>query len=225
MAIFDTETGGPFSLAVGYVKGFTFIQWVTLPFAFLSIYRWEGDAWLMVLWPLLAVLLVGLALIGWSTARQGLRLGPARWLGALAGLLCLGTAGIVLFRGDQGAVPDGVHERGSHHAGVRRGAGDRRDALAGSGLEHQDGRIRRQEHAGTACWPRDPRAGGTGVAGRVCRGADHGSAGRAGAGGTAAARALTGRPHVRYRLGTTSSPSTSSRSSHHLSSRASFRSP
>jgi hypothetical protein len=99
VAVFDAQSGGPFSLAVGYEEGFTFMQWVTLPFAYLSIYRWEGDAWLMVLWPLLAVLLVGLLLIGWGTARQGLRLGPARWLGALAGLLCLGTAGIVLFRG------------------------------------------------------------------------------------------------------------------------------
>ncbi len=99
VAVFDAESGGPFSLAVGYKEGFTFMQWVTLPLAYLSIYRWEGDAWLMVLWPLLAVLLVGLVLIGWSTARRGLRLGPARWLGALAGLLCTGSAGIVLFRG------------------------------------------------------------------------------------------------------------------------------
>ena len=99
VAVFDAQSGGPFSLAVGYREGFTFVQWVTLPLAYLSIYRWEGDPWLTVLWPLLAVLLVGLALIGWSTARRGLRLGPARWLGALAGLLCMGTAGIVLFRG------------------------------------------------------------------------------------------------------------------------------
>jgi hypothetical protein len=94
VAVADPERGGNYGLAIGERETTTLAEWVTNPLAFPSIYLWEHESPLVVLSPMLAVLLAGVALL--VRPRTGRRLDATSWVAALAGLIFVGTAATTL---------------------------------------------------------------------------------------------------------------------------------
>ena len=103
VAVYAPETstsGGNFGLAIGYREVFTFSEWLLVPFSVMNIHRWEGQAWALILGPLIVTVIAGFGLIYWWRRRDRRRGpvidGPYGWLSVTAGLLYLGTAMMLL---------------------------------------------------------------------------------------------------------------------------------
>jgi hypothetical protein len=85
-----------YSLAVGYLEGFTPAEWVLVPVNGISTYLWEGQSDIAVVAPFLAVIVFGLVLIARREHRKGNKPSLPSWLASCAGLSYLGGAAITL---------------------------------------------------------------------------------------------------------------------------------
>ncbi len=85
-----------YSLGVGYVEGFTPLEWVLVPAGVLSTHLWEGQSILAILTPFLAVVVLGFIVIARRGKRKGLLITYPSWLATIAGLCYLGGAAIML---------------------------------------------------------------------------------------------------------------------------------
>lgn len=94
LAVYDSLSGGKYSLAIGYKEEFTVSEWLLIPFNLISIHLWEGQNIVLLLAPLFLTVLVGIILIVWKRPHVLNRL-PA-WTGISGGLLCLGSGLLTL---------------------------------------------------------------------------------------------------------------------------------
>jgi hypothetical protein len=94
LVIFDSSSGGKYSLAIGYKEEFTVNEWLLIPFNLISIHLWEGQNIVLLFAPLFLTILIGIILIVWKR-RQVLNRLPA-WTGIPGGLLCLGSGLLTL---------------------------------------------------------------------------------------------------------------------------------
>ena len=94
LVVFDSSSGGKYSLAIGYKEEFTVSEWLLIPFNLISIHTWEGQNIVLLFAPLFLTILIGIILIVWKR-RQVFKHLPA-WTGILGGLLCLGSGLLTL---------------------------------------------------------------------------------------------------------------------------------
>jgi len=78
VAVYDDETSGHYSLAVGYREEFSYLERITTPIRLIGVYVWGGQSAVMVLFPYLLAEIIGL-LVFWR--------GPKRTAYCLAGTL------------------------------------------------------------------------------------------------------------------------------------------
>ena len=98
IAVFEPDLGGHYGLAVGDVESYGLAEWILIPFSLLGVYQWEGQGLALVLAPMVATVAVGAVLVGWRLKQQGTLGSVSSWLGALAGLLFIGSGAITLFQ-------------------------------------------------------------------------------------------------------------------------------
>jgi len=91
VSVFDDQRGGGYGIAIGKAERFTLYEWITTPLAFFRIYRWEGQSTVVVLLPSFLALVVGVGLLI-RRQRRGRVLDLPAWLGAIAGLLFVGSS-------------------------------------------------------------------------------------------------------------------------------------
>jgi hypothetical protein len=94
IVVFNSSSGGKYSLAIGYKEEFTVNEWLLIPFNLISIHLWEGQNIVFIFAPFILTILIGIILIIWKR-RQVFTHFPA-WSGISAGLLCLGSGLITL---------------------------------------------------------------------------------------------------------------------------------
>lgn len=78
VVVYDNETSGHYSLAVGYREEFSYLERITTPIRLVGVYVWGGQSAVMVLFPYLLAEFIGL-LVFWR--------GPKRTAYCLAGTL------------------------------------------------------------------------------------------------------------------------------------------
>jgi len=98
VAVYETEAGGPYVFALGFLELFSIDEWIMVPIETILIHNWEGQPFLLVLAPLVLTLIIGFALILYRRKGQGRQLTPPGWLGSLAGLIYIGSGLIVLYQ-------------------------------------------------------------------------------------------------------------------------------
>jgi hypothetical protein len=96
VAVYDAANGGAYGLAIGERETYAPIEYVLIPYNVFQVHLWEGQNPLVVLAPLYLVVIVGLGiLIMRSDLHASLR-SPFTLLGALAGLIFIGTGAYTL---------------------------------------------------------------------------------------------------------------------------------
>lgn len=90
-AVYDNQSGGHYSLAVGYKEEFSFTERIIAPLMLISVYLWEGQSLITIITPWLVATMVGIFVI-----LRGPRRTPFFSTGTMAGFLFLGTSASVL---------------------------------------------------------------------------------------------------------------------------------
>jgi hypothetical protein len=91
VAVYDNQTGGHYSLAVGEREEWSFTDRITAPIRLISVYLWQGQSLSMILIPYLAAEMIGLLVFWRSTKRTAYSMA-----GTMAGFLFLATSASVL---------------------------------------------------------------------------------------------------------------------------------
>jgi hypothetical protein len=94
LVVFDEQSGGRYSLAIGYIEEFTVSEWLMIPLDVLSIHLWEGQNPMFLFAPLVLTIIIGAVLIVWKRPSMFRRL--VVWTGIPAGLLLLGSGFLTL---------------------------------------------------------------------------------------------------------------------------------
>ncbi|UCG36075.1 MAG: hypothetical protein JSV64_05460 [Candidatus Bathyarchaeota archaeon] len=90
----DATTGsGKVGIVIGYLESFTVYEWVKVPFDVAFVHHWEGQDYLLILFPMIVVLFAGLLL---NCYYGKAKLDVARTLAFVGALTYLGSAGIIL---------------------------------------------------------------------------------------------------------------------------------
>jgi hypothetical protein len=63
VAVYSTEGGGNFGLAVGYKETFSLIEWIRVPVDAVKIHLWEGQNFIVIISPLIITIIAGLVLL------------------------------------------------------------------------------------------------------------------------------------------------------------------
>lgn len=87
----DNQSGGHYSLALGYVEEFSFTDRFLTPIRLVSVYLWEGQSLITIITPWMVAALLGIFVILRSPRRT-----PFYIAGTFAGFLFLGTSASVL---------------------------------------------------------------------------------------------------------------------------------
>ena len=98
IAVYEPNRGGHYGLAVGDREEFTLSEWVLIPVNQLSIYQWERQSLVFILAPLIAVVILGLALA--TLRRKSIVIGASllHWTEIVAGLFFLGSGFSFLYQ-------------------------------------------------------------------------------------------------------------------------------
>jgi hypothetical protein len=96
LAVYEPDSGGLFSITLGYVETFNLDEWFLVPFSVMIIHQWNGQGLLSNLAPMIATLVIGMALLinrrdEYTELDNGLG-----WMGALGALLFFGS-GVTIF--------------------------------------------------------------------------------------------------------------------------------
>jgi len=95
-AVYESNNGGAFSIALGYVETFTFTEWVFVPFNVMTIHQWNGQSFLIILAPMLVTIILGVGYL--LNRRDELREldNAVSWIGAIGALFFIGS-GVTIF--------------------------------------------------------------------------------------------------------------------------------
>jgi hypothetical protein len=94
----SVHNGGHYGLAIGDRETYTIDEWVLLPLNLLSIYGWEGQTLLAIIAPLIATVAIGIVLVAWHLLKQGRARSLFSWVGAIAGLILVGSGANTLLQ-------------------------------------------------------------------------------------------------------------------------------
>lgn len=100
LAVYTSGQGGNYALALGFVESYTVGEWVLVPIDVVGIHRHEGQPLLLIFAPMIAVLAVGAGLL----FRRRRSLSPFTLAGTAAGLLLIGSGGMILMQTAVAAV-------------------------------------------------------------------------------------------------------------------------
>jgi hypothetical protein len=90
----DAATGsGKVGIVLGFLESFTAYEWLKVPFDVAFVHHWEGQDYLLILFPMIVVLFAGLLL---NCHYGKAKLDLARTLAFVGALTYLGSAGIIL---------------------------------------------------------------------------------------------------------------------------------
>jgi hypothetical protein len=90
--VFSERTGGKFGLAIGSQERFTPAEWINIPIAVISTYRWEGQSLAFIFLPFAGVMVIGCCLMFIRVRKK--RSDWETLQGMLAGLTFLGSAAL-----------------------------------------------------------------------------------------------------------------------------------
>jgi hypothetical protein len=93
-----SPTGGHYGLAIGDRESYTLDEWVLLPLNLLSIYQWEGQSLVGIIAPMIAIVIIGMILVAWRLRIKCQIGNPFSWVGALAGLVLIGSGADTLLQ-------------------------------------------------------------------------------------------------------------------------------
>lgn len=94
LAVYTSEEGGNYALALGFVESYTLGEWVRVPIDVVAIHRHEGQPLLLIFAPMIAVLAIGTVLL----LRRRRALSLFALAGATAGLLFIGSGAMTLMQ-------------------------------------------------------------------------------------------------------------------------------
>jgi len=94
----SVHNGGHYGLAIGDRESYTIDEWVLLPLNLLSIYGWEGQILLAIIAPMIATVVIGIVLVAWHLLKQGRARSLFSWVGAIAGLILVGSGANTLLQ-------------------------------------------------------------------------------------------------------------------------------
>ncbi|MEI7857763.1 MAG: hypothetical protein WCH85_09700 [Methanomicrobiales archaeon] len=94
LAVVSPVNDTRYSIATGYAEEFTLSEWVLVPINVLSTHIWEGQSFLALLSPFLAVVILGFVVISRRAKRKGSPLTYSCWLATIAGLCYFGGSAI-----------------------------------------------------------------------------------------------------------------------------------
>lgn len=95
-AIYEEDSEGLFSVALGYVETFTFTEWLLVPFSVMTIHQWNGQSFLSNLAPMIVTLAIGTAILLFRRDEITELQNGVSWIGAIGALLFLGS-GVTIF--------------------------------------------------------------------------------------------------------------------------------
>ncbi|MFW9957418.1 MAG: hypothetical protein ACFFCT_05045 [Candidatus Odinarchaeota archaeon] len=95
-AVYEPNVGGSFSIALGYVESFTLDEWVLVPFNVMIIHQWNGQSLLMILFPMIFTIILGMTYLLYRRAEFPALENPISWIGAIGALLFIGS-GVTIF--------------------------------------------------------------------------------------------------------------------------------
>jgi hypothetical protein len=101
VVVYENNTlpmGGHYGLALGDRESYTLDEWVLLPLNLLSIYEWEGQSLMGIVAPMIATVIIGMTLVAWRLRKQYQMGNPFSWVGALAGLVLIGSGADTLLQ-------------------------------------------------------------------------------------------------------------------------------
>jgi hypothetical protein len=90
--VFSGKASGKFGLAIGSSESFTPAQWINIPVAVLSTYRWEGQSLAFIFLPFAGVMVVGCCFLFIRVREK--RSDWEALMGMLAGMTFLGSAAL-----------------------------------------------------------------------------------------------------------------------------------
>ncbi len=91
VAVYDPDSAGHYSLAIGYREEFGLWERITTPIRLISVYQWEGQSLAFILAPIFAAAIIGSTLI-WQRRKRTAFMSSA----TMAGMLFLGSSATML---------------------------------------------------------------------------------------------------------------------------------
>ncbi len=98
VAVFETNMGGHYGLAVGDREEYTLTEWILIPINLISVYQWAGHSLPIILLPLIVTVAVGLILMFLRRKNGGIPRSAFAWVGTFAGLVFVGSGATILFQ-------------------------------------------------------------------------------------------------------------------------------
>jgi len=110
VAVYGPVSGGRYSLAAGYREEFTPSEWLLVPISVVNTHLWEGQPAWLIFAPLFLALLGGAAwIVAWGR-KNPLPSSLFAILGGAAGLLYIGTSGMLLLQMGLALTKTGLSE-------------------------------------------------------------------------------------------------------------------
>jgi hypothetical protein len=98
LAIFDTNTGGYYSFAIGRTETFTLDEWILNPLNMINVYYWEGQSTLSILAPWIISIPIGFAAILLVQRKKEINFKLIRQIGNFAGILYISSGISLLYQ-------------------------------------------------------------------------------------------------------------------------------
>lgn len=98
IAVYESNQGGHYGLAVGYQETFTFLEWIRVPIDQIAIYQWSGQSLALILAPMTLTVAIGLVIMIWWRINRGTLQILFGLVGSVAGFFFLGSGASVLFQ-------------------------------------------------------------------------------------------------------------------------------
>ncbi|MFW9908536.1 MAG: hypothetical protein ACFFEF_08165 [Candidatus Thorarchaeota archaeon] len=96
LVVYEPNTGGRYSITLGYREEFSLDEWIMVPINVISIHLWEGQNLLLILTPIVLTVAIGILLILNKRFVTINKKSPVMWLGSIASFLIIGS-GISIF--------------------------------------------------------------------------------------------------------------------------------
>jgi hypothetical protein len=97
IAVYDSSSGGRYSIAVGYVESFTLDEWWLVPFGVITIHLWSGQSLATILAPFFAIPALGIILVASQRRDLHAKKNALTWVGITGSLLYVASGVSILY--------------------------------------------------------------------------------------------------------------------------------